>query len=145
METTGYTTLTRQAGLLREMQIVANNIANTATSGYRQEGGIFSEYVSAVEGAPSLSMGQANVRRTSFEQGTLDQTGGTFDLAIEGEGFFLMSFAVEDMEATAADLKNKGLSFTSDGDRKGLMNWQVRDLEKACTFGAQIQLCEERD
>ncbi|MDW3223537.1 MAG: flagellar hook-basal body complex protein [Paracoccaceae bacterium] len=90
MENTGYTTLTRQAGLMREMRIVANNIANTATSGYRQEGLVFSEFVKAVDGGSSLSMGQGNVRHTSFQQGALTQTGGTFDFAIEGEGFFLV-------------------------------------------------------
>lgn len=90
MENSGYTTLTRQSGLMREMRIVANNIANAATTGYRQEGLVFSEYVQAVDGASSLSMGQGNVRNTSFQQGTLTQTGGTFDFAIEGDGFFLV-------------------------------------------------------
>ncbi|WP_299968601.1 flagellar hook-basal body complex protein [uncultured Roseobacter sp.] len=90
MENTGYTTLTRQSGLMREMRIVANNIANAATTGFRQEGLVFSEYVMSVDGASSLSMGQGNVRNTSFDQGTLTQTGGTFDFAIEGEGFFLV-------------------------------------------------------
>ncbi len=28
MDSAGYTTLTRQSGLMREMQVVANNIAN---------------------------------------------------------------------------------------------------------------------
>mgnify|MGYP003627009072 FL=1 len=82
MDSAGYITITRQMGLKREMQIVANNIANAATTGYRQEGMIFSEYVKAVENGPSLSMGQGNVHNTSFEQGTLSQTGGTFDFAI---------------------------------------------------------------
>jgi flagellar basal-body rod protein FlgF len=90
VDNTGYTTLSRQTGLLREMQVVANNIANAATTGFRQEGVIFSEYVLSVEDGPSLSMGQGNVRNTSYSQGTLSQTGGTFDLAIEGDGFFLI-------------------------------------------------------
>lgn len=90
MENAGYATLTRQSGLLREMRIVANNIANTATTGFRQEGLVFSEYVKAIDGASSLSMGQGNARMTSFEQGALTQTGGTFDFAIEGDGFFLV-------------------------------------------------------
>ncbi len=90
METTGYTTLTRQAGLLREMQAVANNIANAVTTGYRQEGLVFSEHVTRVKDGPSVSMATANVRATSFAQGTLTQTGGALDLAIEGEGFFLI-------------------------------------------------------
>ena len=34
MDSSGYTTLTRQAGLMREMQLVANNIANASTPGF---------------------------------------------------------------------------------------------------------------
>jgi flagellar basal-body rod protein FlgF len=90
MEHAGYTTLTRQSGLAREMQIVANNIANSVTTGFRAEGLIFSEFVKPLENAASLSMGQGNVRKTSFEQGALTQTNATFELAIEGDGFFLV-------------------------------------------------------
>ena len=93
MDNTGYIALTRQSGLAREMQVVANNIANAATTGFRAEGVIFSEYVQPVERGASLSMGQGNVRITSFEQGALTQTGGPFDLAIEGDGFFLIETA----------------------------------------------------
>lgn len=90
MENSGYTTLSRQSGLAREMQIVANNIANSATTGFRSEGMIFSEYIKPMDRGASLSMGQGNVRNTSFEQGALTQTGGTFDFAIEGDGYFLV-------------------------------------------------------
>ncbi|WP_297772878.1 flagellar hook-basal body complex protein [uncultured Roseovarius sp.] len=90
MENAGYTTLTRQSGLLRELQVVANNIANAATTGYRQEGLIFSEFVSRGQEGPSLSMARGNVRMTSMLQGPLVHTGGTLDMAIEGEGFFLV-------------------------------------------------------
>ena len=90
METTGYTTLTRQTGLLREMQTVANNIANSVTTGYRQEGLIFSEHVLRADNGPSVSMARANVRSTSLEQGALTLTGSPMDLAIEGPGFFLI-------------------------------------------------------
>lgn len=90
MENSGYTTITRQSGLAREMRVVANNIANAATSGFRQEGVIFSEYVKSIDNGSSLSMGQADARQTSFAQGGLTQTGGQFDFAIEGDGFFLI-------------------------------------------------------
>lgn len=90
MENAGYTTLTRQTGLLREIQTVANNIANATTTGFRQEGLIFSEHVVGTSNGPSLSMARANVRNTSYLQGALNHTGAAFDLAIEGEGFFLV-------------------------------------------------------
>ncbi|MAS44386.1 flagellar basal-body rod protein FlgF [Albimonas donghaensis] len=84
-----YLALSRQNGLLKEMQAVANNIANMNTSGYRREGVVFAEMIEAmpVEGG-SISMTEARVRRTDFSPGSLRQTGGVFDLAIQGEGFF---------------------------------------------------------
>ena len=85
-----YSTLSRQSGLMREMQTVANNIANAATTGYRQEDLIFSEHVRRIDGGSSMSMANANTRNTSMVQGTLTRTGGRFDLAIEGDGFFLI-------------------------------------------------------
>lgn len=90
MSTLSYTTLTRQTGLLSEMQVVANNIANASTTGYRQEGVIFAEYVHNARGGPSLSMAHASARNISLQQGALTETGGRFDLAIEGPGFFLV-------------------------------------------------------
>lgn len=85
-----YTTLTRQSGLMREMQLIANNIANAATTGYRQEGLVFSEFIRRIDGGQSLSMATATVRDTSMLQGSMTQTGGNLDLAIDGEGFFLV-------------------------------------------------------
>jgi len=94
MESAVYTSLTRQSGLAREMQAVANNIANASTTGFRREGLVFSEYVKALgPGEPSLSMAQANVRYADETQGTLTQTGGAYDFAIEGDGFFLLEGA----------------------------------------------------
>jgi len=91
MENATYTALTRQSGLMQEMRVVANNIANLSTTGFRTEGVIFAEHVKGLgPGDPSLSMATASVRQTLLDQGTLTQTGGAFDLAIEGEGFFLI-------------------------------------------------------
>lgn len=90
MDNAGYTALTRQSGLVRELQIVANNIANTTTTGFRSEDLLFSEFVQDMRDAPSLSMATANVRQTSMLQGQLTETGSDFDFAIEGDGFFLV-------------------------------------------------------
>lgn len=86
-----YTTLTRQSGLQREMQVLAHNVANLSTAGYRREGVIFTEYMRNLNGAEEpLSMAAANARQTYLTQGTLAQTGGTLDLAIEGDGYFVI-------------------------------------------------------
>ncbi|MEO9457567.1 MAG: flagellar hook-basal body complex protein [Roseobacter sp.] len=109
MDNAGYTTLTRQSGLVREMQVVANNIANAATTGFRQEGVIFSEFVMPVSDGSSLSMGQGNVGNTSYAQGVLSQTGGIFDLAIEGDGFFLI-------ETPQGERLSRSGAFSPNGD-----------------------------
>lgn len=90
MENAGYATLTRQSGLMAQMRMVANNIANAATTGYRAESMVFAEHVRATGDGPSLSMATASVRMTDATQGGLNRTGGAYDLAIEGEGFFMV-------------------------------------------------------
>lgn len=91
MDTSGYVALSRQSGLLREMQSVANNMANISTTGYRREGVVFSEFVSAlkVEGG-SAALTTTGARFTDEAQGSLFRSAGTFDLAIEGPGFFMV-------------------------------------------------------
>lgn len=64
-------------------------------------------------------------------------------LAEHGEGFFLISYAVEDLDTAATAVKSAGSGMTSDQPRQGLENWQVWDIRQQDTFGAQIQFCRE--
>lgn len=89
MDNPAYVILTRQSGLMADMQSVAHNMANLSTAGYRREGVVFAEYIRRLEGgAPSLSMAAATARHTSTLPGTLEATGGDLDVAIEGDGYF---------------------------------------------------------
>jgi flagellar basal-body rod protein FlgF len=91
MDNASYATLLRQSGLRQEMQVIANNIANVGTDGFRKEGVVFSEFVSRQENRDvSLSMAMASGRIVDRSQGQLTQTGGAYDFAIEGEGYFLV-------------------------------------------------------
>jgi len=87
MDNAGYVSLTRQTGLLEELRTVAQNVANASTVGYRREGVVFSEYVKGT-GGESLSMARAGAHYVDQQQGVLKRTGGTFDVAIEGDGYF---------------------------------------------------------
>ncbi len=88
MEASGYVTLSRLSGLRREMDLVANNIANIGTQGYKSQGAVFSEFVAAVPDGRSLSIGRATAWHMNMTDGVLGQTGGTYDLGIQGNGFF---------------------------------------------------------
>ncbi len=60
-------------------------------------------------------------------------------LAEHGEGFFLLSFGVDSLDAEQQRL---GEDWFAGPPRTGLDGWQVRDLDPARTAGAQCQLSE---
>lgn len=118
MDLAGYVALTRASGLAKEMQSVANNIANLGTTGYRREGVIFAEEIRAlpIEGG-SVAMTAARARFTDDMQGALEETGGSLDLAIEGGGYFtVMTPQGERLTRAGAFTRNgEGTIVTMDG------------------------------
>ena len=62
-----------------------------------------------------------------------------------GEGFFLISYEVDDIDAAMLRVKNNGGNLKDEQARPGILNWKVADLDTDATFGALIQLTEEKD
>ena len=86
-----FATLTRQAGLMQELQVVANNLANASTTGYKSDRAVFAEFLAGNgQDTEHVSMGGLAGHQFDLEQGGLKFTGGKFDLAIQGEGFFIV-------------------------------------------------------
>jgi flagellar basal-body rod protein FlgF len=76
MAQTIHPALSRQSGLLREIEVLAHNVANASTTGYRAQGVVFAEHVRAGSrggqgdaAAPSLSLGHAAGRLIDLTQG----------------------------------------------------------------------------
>lgn len=65
-------------------------------------------------------------------------------LAERGEGVFLISFGVADLDAAIAALGARGTTFTSEAPRRGLADWHVIDTALGAEFGVDLQLCAER-
>ena len=89
--------LSRQVALQRELDVIANNLANINTNGFKGESVQFEEYLSSPARADSFPLADRRVsfvqdRATipDFSQGPLAQTGNALDVAISGEGFFTM-------------------------------------------------------
>ena len=61
----------------------------------------------------------------------------------QGEGVFLISFGVDDLEDSRVKLVAKGAIVESATARDGLQNWRVIDLNPDAVFGATIHLTEE--
>src|SRR5581483_2557772 len=76
------------------INIVGNNLANLNTTGYKTEDVQFSDLMSQQLGATSstsvgLGVGPAQAVR-QFTQGSIQQTNGPLDAAINGDGFFVV-------------------------------------------------------
>ena len=56
-----------------------------------------------------------------------------------GEGFFLISFGVDSLDA---ELDRLGAEWFDGPARGGLDDWRIRDLDIARTFGALVQFTE---
>ncbi|QDL98521.1 flagellar basal-body rod protein FlgF [Rhodopseudomonas palustris] len=89
--------LSRQVVLERQMDVVANNLANISTNGFKAERSMFQEFLNT--GAHEDNFPRPD-RRVSFVQdratyhdlstGSLQQTKNPLDIAIDGPGFLVV-------------------------------------------------------
>ena len=89
--------LSRQVALHRELEIVANNIANLNTTGFKGDGALFEQYLMPVardhqfSGADSrLNFVQDRASWLDLSQGPIQQTGNPLDVALDGSGFLVV-------------------------------------------------------
>lgn len=78
-----------QRVLQRRLDMVANNVANMGTGGFRAQRLVTSEEISSSPMA-SISMPRAGSGLTDTAPGERRATGGALDFAIDGPGFFLL-------------------------------------------------------
>jgi flagellar basal-body rod protein FlgF len=91
MDNALYVGLSRQMTLQRQLDLAANNLANVDTAGFKVESLMLQSDPLTPQRAPRfgpvkyvLDDGLAR----DFKQGALEKTGNTYDLAVEGDGFF---------------------------------------------------------
>jgi flagellar basal-body rod protein FlgF len=94
MENAQLISLSRQVALQRQMDVVANNIANLNTSGFKAEDLLFEEYKMPVARDRAFAFVDQQLSYTQdwatahdMSQGAMVQTGNPLDVALEGEGF----------------------------------------------------------
>lgn len=98
-----YTSLSGGMAKSHEVELIANNLANANTPGFKRDTGTFNEYLTGQRRPddrpilpPSLdnppppdnSLVELNGVYTDFGQGHLERTHRPLDVAIEGKGFF---------------------------------------------------------
>lgn len=90
MENTNYIALSSLTALRRQMDVIANNIANTTTTAYRAERVLFEEVLTDIGGGQTASfvVDYAVVRDTS--EGHFSATTNPLDVAISGKGYMVV-------------------------------------------------------
>jgi flagellar basal-body rod protein FlgF len=116
METTSYIALSRQGALRREMDTVAHNIANMNTSAFKGEKMMFVEHLVKSRDDQSvlpkkLSFTRDVAQYRDLSEGPIKTTGNTLDVAIRGDGYFV----VETPDGTPNYTRNGGFTMDSQG------------------------------
>lgn len=132
-----YTAYTGMINQMNKMDVLTNNLANSATNGYKKEGATsqaFNEVLavkikdtsdySIPKALGGMSMGvKIGETYTDFNQGSFRVTDNPYDIAIDGEGFFAISFTnkagVSSIKYTrdgAFTMTKEGYLVTKDGD-----------------------------
>jgi flagellar basal-body rod protein FlgF len=109
--------LSRQIALARQMDVVANNMANINTTGFKAEESLYEEYVGPVARDQDfmgkdqpLSYVQDWATMHDLSAGDMVQTGNPLDVAINGAGFFAVQTAGGDRwtKAGSFQINNAG-------------------------------------
>ena len=90
MEVSLHVATASQKNLQQQLTIVANNIANSGTAGFRAEVVDFKSLVSKTDG-DGVHFPKVADLYPSIEQGALSKTENPLDIAISGEGWFAIN------------------------------------------------------
>ena len=103
MESSLYVGLSRQIVLNNAMTMVANNVANVNTAGYRTQNPMFQEYISNERyDKNDLSMVYDMGQYDTTSPGTMQLTGNPYDVALNGPGFMSIQTPSGEMQYTRA-------------------------------------------
>lgn len=90
MESPTYIALSRQLGLRRQMDLVANNLANVNTPAFKGEKMMFVEFLTEPQKKVPLTFVQDRGVVRDVTNGPLTKTGNPLDFAIAGDGYFMV-------------------------------------------------------
>lgn len=114
--------LSRQIALERQMDVVANNLANINTTGFKSEDMLFQEYKMPVASDRDFSYQDQLLSYTedwatihNMQPGPIAQTGNPLDIALEGPGFLTVQ-------------TSQGVRYTRDGSLQIDQSGRLVDL-----------------
>lgn len=130
------------------LRIIANNLANVSTTGFKKDNGVFQDLLYQIRRQPGAASSQdtelpsglqlgTGVRtagtQKQFTQGSLEITENPLDLAIDGRGFFEILLP----DGTTAYTRNGQFHLTSDGQ---VVDVDGNPLQPAITLPNQTRI-----
>ncbi|MBQ7973096.1 MAG: flagellar hook-basal body protein [Lachnospiraceae bacterium] len=124
---------TAYSGMVNEqnrMDVLTNNLANAATTGYKSEGATSQTFDNVLayrikdeedglindvyigRTMPGVKIGETY---TDYSQGSFRETGNTYDLAISGTGFFTIEYTSRSGETSTMYTRDGGFTLTKEG------------------------------
>ena len=129
-----WTAATGMSAQQSNMDVIANNLANASTTGFKKSRGNFEDLMyqnitppgaetannTQVPTGVQIGMGAKNVSvEKVFSQGSFTETGNNLDLGIEGKGFFKIMRGSQEVYTRAGSLKmdHEGYVVDANGNR----------------------------
>ena len=125
-----YTAWTGMVNEQKRLDVISNNMANSDTTGYKKQGVTSqsfddeltlrihtdNEYSGIHRGIGYMNLG-VKIGETyhDFSQGSLRETGNTYDLALSGEGFFTIEFTNKQGQTTTKYTRDGSFTVNTDG------------------------------
>jgi flagellar basal-body rod protein FlgF len=125
MDSGFYAACTALMGRSQALDLVANNLANVSTPGFRAQHEVFRSLLASSSILPMSGLNQAvnnysvlGGSQLDFTQGSLEKTGNDLDLAIQGSGFFVAQTANGQVFTRNGNfhVSPKGRLVTAEGD-----------------------------
>ncbi len=98
MNSSMYSALSGNLAAMKRMDMISNNLANVNTPGFKKDKMSFEGMLSSITDPPAVPQGmtadpilQKENVYIDYSSGTVNQSGNPFDLAIDGDGFFVVN------------------------------------------------------
>ncbi|WP_159817181.1 flagellar hook protein FlgE [Colwellia sp. 20A7] len=124
------------------LEVTSNNIANSATAGYKQSD---AEFASVYNGGQQGGVKVSNIKEDFVTSGEIIRTGNSLDITIDGQGFFAISengktaytqagqFGLDAdlniVNANGSSLQGFGVSESDDGGDPSIVSGILTDLK----------------
>jgi flagellar basal-body rod protein FlgG len=99
-----------------ELEVVADNLANADVAGFKGAAESFADVRAGAIGLGTVALG----RHPVFVQGKLERSGGPFDLAIDGPGFFVV-----ERDGQRAYTRSGAFARQADGSVRDAAGWSL--------------------